>query len=402
MHDVIVIGAGPAGNIAALRLSTQGYRVQVLDWRRNIGDKLCTGIIGVECAERFPPEDEHVISEAKSATLVSPVGTRHRIVREKTQALIINRVAYVHALARRAKEAGAAYALGPKVANIEISNEGVSVLTTGPEGRSRHRANMVIIASGFGTPLLEMVGLQNGRHRDFMVGSQAQVEVDGLEDTEVYLGREIAPGSFGWLVPISDSSALIGIVARGGLNGHMGRFVSSLQKSGKVRDVIKEPSRWGLPLRPLSKTFGDRVLVVGDAAGLVKPTTGGGIYYALLSGEIAAATAGEALADDDFSARRLKGYETEWRAVFGRDLRIGYGARLLYEAMGDRQLERLLSAFASQEVQGDLIDSREFSFDWHGGVILRALRHRDLGPLIESFGPIAARILSWVPRAAVP
>ena len=85
-----------------------------------------------------------------------------------------------------------------------------------------------------------------------------------------------------------------------------------------------------------------------------------------------------------------------------RDLRIGYGARLLYEAMGDRQLERLLSAFASQEVQGDLIDSREFSFDWHGGVILRALRHRDLGPLIESFGPIAARILSWVPRAAVP
>ena len=401
MHDVIVIGAGPAGNIAALKLSTQGYRVLVIDWRRNIGDKLCTGIIGVECAERFPPDDEHVISEAKSATLVSPVGTRHRIVREKTQALIINRVAYVDALARRAMQSGAAYELGPNVTNVEISDEGVSVLTTSDGGQGRHRANMVIIASGFGTPLLKKVGLQNGRHPDFLVGSQAEVEVAGLEDTEVYLGREIAPGSFGWLVPVSDSSALIGMVARGGLNGHMGRFISTLQRTGKVRDVIKEPSRWGVPLKPLSKTFRDRVLVVGDAAGLVKPTTGGGIYYALLSGEIAAGTAGEALAAADFSARRLKRYETKWKAVFGRDLRIGYGARLLYEAMGDRQLERLLSAFASQEVQGDLIDSGEFSFDWHGGVILKALRHRGLRPLFESFGPIAARLLSWVPRAAI-
>ena len=402
LHDVIVIGAGPAGNIAAFNLSTAGHRVLVLDSRRNIGDKLCTGIIGVECAERFPPDDEHVISEAKSATLVSPVGKRHRIVRDTTQALIIDRVAYVGTLARRAMEAGAEYELGPRVANVEVSNEGVSVLTAGDGGQGRYRADMVIIASGFGTPLLKMVGLQNGRHRDYMVGSQAEVEVDGVEDTEVYLGREIAPGSFGWLVPVSDSSALIGIVARGGLNGHMGRFISSLQGSGRVRDVIKEPSRWGVPLRPLSKTFRDRVLVVGDAAGLVKPTTGGGIYYALLSGEIAASTAGEALAAGDFSARRLKGYETKWRATFGRDLRIGYGARLLYEAMGDRQLERLLSAFASPDVQSDLIDSREFSFDWHGRVILKTLRHRDLRPLIESFGPIVARLLSWVPRAAVP
>ena len=306
------------------------------------------------------------------------------------------------ALAQRAMEAGAAYELGTKVLEVEISDEGVSVLTTGDDGRAHHQANMVVIASGFGTPLLKMVGLQNGRHREFMMGSQADVEVDGLEDTEVYLGREVAPGAFGWLVPVADSTALIGLVARGGLNGHMGRFISSLQSSGKVRDVIKEPSRWGLPLRPLSKTYRDRVLVVGDAAGLVKPTTGGGIYYALLSGEIAATTAGEAITANDFSARRLKTYETQWRSVFGRDLRIGYSARLLYEAMGDRQLEHLLSAFASQEVQGDLIDSREFSFDWHGGVILKALRHRDLGPLIESFGPIAARLLSWVPRAAVP
>ena len=402
MHDVIVIGAGPAGNIAALELSAKGYRVLVLDWRRDIGNKLCTGIIGAECAERFPPEAEHVISEVRSATLVSPMGTRHRIVRDKTQALIINRVAYVDALARRAMAAGATYKLGSRVAEVEISKEGVSVLTKGGEGQGCYRSSMVIIASGFGTPLLEMVGLQNGRHRDYMVGSQAEVEVYGLEDTEVYLGKDIAPGSFGWLVPVSDSSALIGIVARGGLNGHMGRFISNLQDTGKVRGVIKEPSRWGVPLKPLSKTFRDRVLVVGDAAGLAKPTTGGGIYYALLSGEIAAATAVEALDAGDFSARRLKGYETKWRAVFGRDLRIGYGARVLYEAMGDRQLERLLSAFASREVQSDLIGSPEFSFDWHGGVILRALRHRDLRPLIESFGPIVARLLSWAPRVAVP
>ena len=394
MHDVIVVGAGPAGNITALRLSDMGYRVAVLDRRQDIGDKLCTGIVGTECVKRFPPDEAHIYCKASAATVVSPSGKRYRIAGNETQAFIVDRVAYVESMARRAMEAGADYQLGHRVSDIQVSASGVTVATTGDGGRRRHRAEVVVIASGFGSPLLKMVGLRNGRGRDDMMGAQAEVSVSGLEDTEVYLGEHIAPGSFGWLVPLSHPRALVGLVSRRRLNGHMGEFLAGLRRDGKVGDIIKEPRRWGIPLRPLPRTYGDRVLVVGDAAGLVKPTTGGGIYYALRSGELAAEAVNEALIAGDLSGQQLKRYQRGWKALFGRELSIGYYARTLYEALEDRQIERLLSTFRSRGVQEDLINSREFSFDWHSRVILKAVRHRYLGAVIKSFGPIVGSFLS--------
>ena len=397
MYDVIVVGAGPAGNLAARRLSTSGHNVAVLDRRHDIGDKLCTGIVGPECVQRFPPDPSHIHHQAVAATLVSPAGERYRITREQTQAFVLDRVAYVRSLADGAMAAGAEYYLGHQVTSVEMSNRHVDVGTRSVSGRHSYRAEMLVIGSGFGTPVLDMVGLRNDHRNDYMMGSQAEVEAPGLEITEVYLGGEIAPGSFGWLVPLSGSRALLGTVWGRRPNGEMERFLSTLQESGKVRRVVKEPRRWGVPLRPLGKTYGDRVLVVGDAAGFAKPATGGGIYYALLSGEMAAKTADEALEAGDLSAKHLKSYQRRWKAVFGTELRTGYYARLLYEALGDRQIERLLRlCFEAQE---ELIGSHEFSFDWHSKVIVKALRRGDLFSLFTSVGPVVAPFLSHLVRA---
>ena len=392
VYDIIVVGAGPAGNVAASRLSSKGFRVAVLDRRQEIGDKLCTGIVGPECVQRFPPDPSHIHHEAIAATVVSPAGKRYRITRERAQAFVLDRVAYVQSLADSAAAAGAEYRLGHQVTSIDMSNGRVDVGTRSRSGRHSYRARMLIIGSGFGTPLLDMAGLRNGHRRDHMIGAQAEVEAPGLESTEIYMGRAIAPGSFGWLVPLSDSRALAGTVSRERPDGEMERFLSSLQRIGKVRRVVKPPRRWGVPLRPLGKTYADRVLVVGDAAGFAKPTTGGGIYYALLSGEMAAEAADDAFQAEDLSARRLKDYQRRWKAVFGNELRTGYYARLLYEALGDRQIERLLRlCFEAQE---DLIGAREFSFDWHSKVILKALRRGDLTKLFTSVGPIVVPVLS--------
>ena len=142
MYDVIVIGAGPAGNIAAARLSGMGYRIAVLDWRTNIGDKLCTGIIGAECAERFPPDEAHIYHRARAAIVVSPAGKRYRVTREETQAYVIDRVAYVASLAQRAMESGSDYHLGLRVSNIEVSDREVTVSATSGAGQRRYEAAM--------------------------------------------------------------------------------------------------------------------------------------------------------------------------------------------------------------------------------------------------------------------
>ena len=139
------------------------------------------------------------------------------------------------------------------------------------------------------------------------------------------------------------------------------------------------------PRTPLSDT--DRTLVAGDAAGFAKPTTGGGIYYALLSGELAAGTLDKALTEGDLSARRLKAYERAWKTLLGKELKIGYLARLLYEALGDKQIEFLLGEVMSDELRPQLLDSDEVSFDWHSGFIERAMAHRTVGRALWALGP---------------
>ena len=399
MFDAIIAGAGPAGNSTANSLSRMGYEVAVLDWRQNLGDKLCTGVVGRECVERYPPDKADILREARSATVIAPSGRSHRVVNEEPQAYIIDRVAFVASLARRASEAGATYRVGENVVGIRCSEAGVSVLTSSPTGDRLYEARVLVIASGFASPLLRMVGLGNGHQTDYMIGCQAVVEANDLEDAEVYLGEAISPGSFGWLVPVSGSEALLGLVSRQEPNGHMHDFLQALQQAGKVRSVTKEPKRWGIPIQPLPVTYRNRVIVVGDAAGFVKPATGGGIYYALLSGDMAADTVIEAFEADDFSARRLKRYEARWKAAFGRELRIGHYARRLYEALGDDQIERLLNRFLSAPVSQELMSSKEFSLDWHSGVILKTISHQYLGNVLASFGPVVAPFLSRLSRS---
>ena len=121
MLDVIIAGAGPAGNIAAHKLSQKGYEVAVVDWRKNIGDKLCTGIVGRECVERYPPDKSDIYQYATSATVISPSGKIHKILNKNPQAYIINRVSVVKSLARNAARAGASYILGENIVGIQNS-----------------------------------------------------------------------------------------------------------------------------------------------------------------------------------------------------------------------------------------------------------------------------------------
>ncbi|HAL48702.1 MAG: NAD(P)/FAD-dependent oxidoreductase [SAR202 cluster bacterium] len=401
LRDVIVIGAGPAGNIAASELASRGWDVAVIDWRENLGEKLCTGIVGMECHERFPVRPEHIYRHARSATVYSPSGKEYPVLAEKPTALIVDRAAYIRSMADTAMACGAEYILGSRVSRFQSDNSGITVEATSGDTVSKHHARLAVITSGFGTPLLRMAGLRDGKKNDHMVGNQTEVRAEGLADTEVYTGDHVAPESFGWLVPLDGSRALVGIMSRHRLNGHLQHFQEFLTAKGKISEPNPNAKSWGIPLKPVSKTYADRVLVAGDAAGFAKPTTGGGIYYALISGQMAGRTAAGALENDQLTASELKSYESDWKQVIGKELRVGYYARMLFESMDDAQLERLMGLFLSEGVLRELILSPEFSFDWHSGTIMKTVRHGDLGPLIRSFGPLVAPFLGRLLRQSV-
>ena len=384
MDDVIIVGAGPAGNNAALGLTSRGYAVTVIDSKSNVGDKLCTGIISQECIRRFPIRGASVYREARSAQVILPCGGDVRIETATPQARIVDRVAYVAAFGQRAQQAGAKYILGQRVHRVTQEPDGVTVITE----RDRYRARALVLAAGFGSPLTRQLGL--GSVPDHVTAVQASVDssnsTSNSKGIEVYLGRHIAPGFFAWLVPTTDGQALAGLLTRRTAQVYFNDFLQRLRQENRITRVASGPGIWGIPLRPLKRTHLDRVLVVGDAAGQVKPTTGGGIYYALLSSELAAQTLGEALDSDDLSAHALSRYQHRWRNLLSRELDVGYSARKLFELLSDQQISSLVTQAIKNGIQAELTNPADGAFDW------KILRHPVLGGALRLVNPFLARL----------
>ena len=392
MRDVIVVGAGPAGNNAALNLSGQGYDVTVVDWRHRIGDKLCTGIVGRECTKRFPIDASLIHRDAREARIVSPGGEAVSFERQDVQAHVVDRVAYVASFADRARRAGADYMLGYRATEVAPYDDGWRVqVVNGGEPRTLE-ARALIVASGFGSELTSQLDM--GRVGDYVTGVQAEVMAPGLDQVNVYFGQGVAPGFFAWLVPTWGGRALVGLLCRQQGMVHLDNLVHRLQMEGKVTDVVTPPAKWGVPLRPLPRTFGDGVLVVGDTAGQLKPTTGGGIYYALLASEIAADALHEAFSKGDLSATQLSGYQRAWKALLSHEMEVGYSARRLFELLKDCQINFLMHAITSNGIYKELVDLQSLSFDWHSGVISKVMNHPMLGKALTFINPVLATLAS--------
>jgi len=166
----------------------------------------------------------------------------------------------------------------------------------------------------------------------------------------------------------------------------MRTFLNNLQQSGKINTSDVKIKKWGIPIKPLSKTYSNRVLVIGDAAGFTKPTTGGGIYYGILSGEISANVIKRCFELKDFTESNMKKYESEWKKRLGKELKIGYYARSIFEKLSDSQIEKLVNNLTSETNPTSKILLNNFSFDWHSNAINHALNQFDLVNLFKSFG----------------
>ncbi len=382
MYDVIVIGGGPVGSYVAYKLAGMGYDVVVLEQKEKLGGRVCcAGIISQACVNSFAIEDSVVLRRVSSARLFSPSGRLLRLWRQKTQACIVDRAAFDMAIVNWAQGKGAQYVLNSSVRDIEVGDDGVRVEVTRQGEKSNFEARAAVIATGFGSRLAEGVGL--GKIGDFIMGVQAEVETIDVDEVEVYFGQEVAPGFFAWLVPTAPAKALVGLLSRRNPGLYLKKLLSSLLAQGKVVSDEAEVNHRGISLKPLPRTYSRRLVVVGDAAGQVKPITGGGIYYGLLCADIAANNLHRALGDNDLSARNLASYEREWKKKLGRDLKIGYYARKLYEHLSDKRINRIFDIIKSNGIDEALLKADDLSFDWHGEVILRLLGHRVLSEAVK-------------------
>ncbi len=383
--DAIVVGAGPAGNQTALKLAEAGHDVLVVDYRTRLGDKLCTGIIGRECFERYSVPKEMVLQEARSARFTTASPGEVVIARQNPQAYVIDRIRFVSEIADRAADKGASYMTGTLVTSIDVGADCVEVGLRADGEFRKLKSRAIVVASGAGSKLAEMAGLSPARNLAY--ASQAVVDAHIDPEVTVMLPGALPTGHFGWLVSRGDGKALLGVLGKPRQTGVEQQVLLAAQSAGLAGARSGDWQRWPVPVGPAPVTVNHRALLVGDAAGQVKPATGGGIYYSLIAADLAAETLDRSLRADDLSVRSLSSYDTAWKSVLGRELRVGRIARSIFERLDGPAIERLLRI---AEASGFL--DEDGSFDWHSKLIIRGLTYRMFDAAFSPFRAVSSAI----------
>ena len=371
MHDVAVIGAGPAGLYTAFRMAEEGLDVVVLEEHEAVGTPThCTGLVSGETNSLYKIPDEVVLNRPSACLVVSPGGRVAELEDPGEEIAVLDRAGFDRSLAASVLEAGGALRTGCPVDDVLVDRRFVGVATRQGEVL---RARALVLACGV---TFRFHGLL-GTRLPSPVLHTAQIELDAApaEKLEVHVGRAVAPEGFAWLVPIrrSEGSRLkAGVLLRGDARAYLHAFLSRPAIASRLSGPVGEPIRRLLPMAPVAKSYADRVLAVGDAAGLTKPVSGGGIFYSLLSAQFAAETLVEAFAADDFSAGQLSRYEARWRERLMPEIRISRFFRGLLARLADHEWDHLVAALASDEVQS--IIRRKARFNWHSSVVFPLLR----------------------------
>jgi len=381
-YDVIIVGAGPAGSYIAYELASSGHNVAVFEEKSAPGlNACCTGIISTECFQSLDLGTDLVLTKVNSAKFSPPSGRCLRFQTEKVQAYVVNRLLLDKAITSKAQSQGAQYFFSSPVIDIIPGKDNIKAEALPSGAREIFNARAVVLANGFRPKLPRKLGL--GKIKSFLVGAQTEIEVENVDEFEVYFSQEKAPGAFAWLVPTSTNKAYVGLLATSHAKLHLQNFLNSLSCQGRVTSREVEIEQKAVPVGTLARSYGDRVLVIGDAAGHVKPTTGGGIYFGHLGAKIAAEVLDEALSSDNLTASQLSRYQKQWKAKMGKELSRGYWARWAYAKLSDRQIEGIFNLLDSGGMAEALLNSGNFSFDWHSRLILSVLRHSSTYPLLK-------------------
>ena len=360
-YDIIVIGGGPVGSYTAYQLSDLGYDVGLFEKDEEVGkDVICTGIVGMDAFEKFDLPRDAILAEMESVTFLSPSHLALDYVARDPFACVIDRAKFDKGILEKAISSGTDVHLGKRVKQVEIGKDSARVGTTNGDGLTEARAKVIVVATGVNYQLHRSLGL--GLPPSFLLAVQTEAEVKHSDTTEVYL-NSLPEGSFAWVVPCKGPVARIGALTKSGGLGHLNRFIEERLDNGHnggPPKVAHKPIAHGMP----DRSVGDRVLAVGEAAGQVKTTTGGGIFYGLMCSEIAVHVISQALQKGDLSSTGLADYEKMWNSAIGDELKLGCRARNIASSLSHDQLDSIFEFIQRHKTIRRLI-KRRINFDYH-------------------------------------
>jgi digeranylgeranylglycerophospholipid reductase len=382
--EVIVVGGGPVGSFAALKLAKLGAKVTVFEEHQEIGiPSHCAGHLGIRSLKNlglYPLPGDIVENTFSQANFYSPSGFKFSVHLVKPVTCSVNRAAFDRHIADKAEAVGTRYRLNSRVQSLLLENGVVKgVMVKHQDKVQRVPSKIVVDAEGISSRILRQTGLAglNGERLVYAVEAEVEnvknVDVDAVE---VFLGKAYAPGFYAWLMPRLDGTAKVGLATK---TGNPKEFLQRLMlkhpvaakqlNRAKITRMAFHPITLG---GPISKPYADGFLAVGDVASQVKPTTGGGVVFGLTCAGPAAEVAYGALRRNDVSSGFLQVYQKRCADALGFDFGVMLRVRRFLDSLSDEKLDEVLRFCARIGLDKTLGNVEEI--DFQGQMLLKVLR----------------------------
>lgn len=364
-YDVLVIGGGPAGALAAKTAVEKGLSALIVEKRPAIGAPVrCAEGIGKEALQEFiEPDYRWISAEMTGAGIVAPDGFLMKLgsaMAGGKVGYVLDRKFFDRELVWNAADAGADVAVKSRACAPIMENGMVKGAKIDFCGKvTEVKAQVVIAADGVESKFSKWCGIDTTVPvREIMSSVQyvmADIDIDPGA-TIFYLGNDVAPEGYLWVFPKGKRSANVGIGISGRKSGeghrakdYLDKFVKKTFPHGKTIEYIPG----GVSVcRPLDCTVGDGLIIAGDAARVVDPLTGGGIYNAMYTGKLAAQVAADCIGKGDVSKKALMKYDKEWReSKMGKSIERNYNIKEYLIKQPDEKLNEIIHSVSNLDLE---------------------------------------------------
>ncbi len=343
--DVVVIGAGPAGCFTAKRIALSGFKVLILEEHQEIGYPVqCAGLISPRAFELAGSDKNTVLNNLTGLSVHSPLGAVFNAKGDNALAMAIDRVKFDQELAAKAENAGAVLKKGVKVDGATRIEGGYRLTVAGSS--KAIDTKLLIGADGVNSGVSKWLQLSRPNIKAVMYAADARMQCADKSSISIFLGKNLAPGWFGWIIPLDEKTCRVGtgyalVQSDYSPQHYFKELVDQNPQIFKDLEIIRYTS--GItPIGKMPRIYSANAMLVGDAACQTKPISGGGIYLGLRGAFLCSQIAVEALREDNLSEVKMSSYQKLWEKEMEEERASAMKLRESYLEFSDEDIDLVI------------------------------------------------------------